>query len=64
VSACQSGDEEQFHDVFARMLDFVRSHGQAVAEDTLAGSDVILPPPDTSIDEAKAEFTGDGLIPG
>ena len=64
VSACESGDEEQFHDVFGRMLDFVRSHGSAVAEDTLAGSDVILPPPDTSMDEARAEFSGDGLIPG
>ncbi len=64
VSACVSGDEEQFHEVFGRMLDFVRTHGQPVAHDTLAGSDVILPPPDTSIEEAKAEFTGDGLIPG
>ena len=27
-------------------------------------SDVILPPPDVSLEEAKAEFSGEGLIPG
>jgi hypothetical protein len=30
----------------------------------LVGSDVILPPPDVSLEEAKAEFTGEGLSPG
>ena len=29
----------------------------------LAESDVILPPRDLSLEEAKAEFTGEGLIP-
>jgi hypothetical protein len=64
VSACEAGDEEQFHDTFRRLLDFVRTNGQPVAEDLLAPSDVILPPPDTSLEEARAEFTGEGLIPG
>jgi hypothetical protein len=45
------------------MLGFVRTNGQPVPDDTLAGSDVILPPPDTSVEEARAEFTGEGLIP-
>jgi len=35
-----------------------------VDDDRLEGSDVILPPPDTSLEEARAEFTGEGLIPG
>jgi hypothetical protein len=25
---------------------------------------VIIPPPDVSFEEAKAEFSGEGLIPG
>ena len=33
-------------------------------EDELAESDVILPPPDISLEEAAGEFTGEGLIPG
>jgi hypothetical protein len=64
VTACDADDEEQFKAAFARLLDFVRERGKPVAEDTLEGSDVILPPPDTSIEEARADFTGEGLIPG
>jgi hypothetical protein len=35
-----------------------------VPDDELLGSDVILPPADVSLEEAKADFTGEGLIPG
>jgi hypothetical protein len=63
VAACQADDEEQFSQVFQEMLNFVRSQGQPLAEDRLEGSDVILPPPDSTLDEVKEEFTGDGLIP-
>jgi hypothetical protein len=64
VASCASGDEQQFHDTFARLLDFIRTNGRKVPDDELASSDLILPPPDTSLEEARAEFTGEGLIPG
>ncbi len=64
VLACQGSDREQFREAFDRLLDFVRTHGRAVPDDTLAASDVIVPPPDTTLEEARAEFTGEGLIPG
>jgi hypothetical protein len=64
VGACEQGDEEQFNASFNALIDFVRKHGQPVAEDRLEPSDVILPPPDVSFEEAKAEFSGEGLIPG
>jgi hypothetical protein len=64
VAACGAGDEQQFHAVFGRLLEFVRSNGRPVPEDELAPSDLILPPPDVSLEEAKAEFSGEGLIPG
>jgi hypothetical protein len=63
VAACAGGDEQQFHEKFARLLDFVRANGRPVPDDELAGSDLILPPPDTSLEEALKEFTGEGLIP-
>jgi hypothetical protein len=63
VAACQAGDETQFHDVYARLLDHVRSHGRRLGEDYLGGSDLILPPPDVSLAEARTEFSGEGLIP-
>ncbi len=64
VAACNTEDEEHFRDVYSRLLTWVRSNGKAVGEDYLGGSDVILPPPDVSVEEAKAEFSGEGLIPG
>lgn len=64
VSACGAGDEQAFRDVFARLLEYVRTHGVPVAEDQLVGSDIILPPPDVSLAEARTEFQGEGLIPG
>ena len=64
VSACNADDETRFREAFDRLLEFVRSKGQQVGEDELVGSDVILPPPDVSLEEAKAEFSGEGLIPG
>jgi hypothetical protein len=64
VASCDQNDEQQFYENFQRLLEFVRTKGQPVNDDRLEGSDVILPPPDTSFDEARAEFTGEGLIPG
>lgn len=63
VVACQGGDEEHFHDAYARLLELVRTKGRPVEDDLLSGSDLILPPPDISLAEASEEFTGDGLIP-
>ncbi len=64
VSACEAGDEATFRDVFDRLLEYVRTYGKPVADDALFGSDLILPPPDVSLAEAKTEFQGEGLIPG
>ncbi len=64
VEASESGDEDQFSRAFKELIDFVRKNGQPVSEDRLDSSDVILPPPDVSFEEAQAEFSGEGLIPG
>jgi hypothetical protein len=63
VAACEAGDEPRFNDSFTRMIEFVRQ-GHPVGDDDLRPSDVILPPPDVSLQEAKADFSGEGLIPG
>jgi len=64
VAACDAGDGEGFQGTYEKLLSFVRSRGRALDEDELEGSDVILPPPDVSVEEAREEFTGEGLIPG
>jgi hypothetical protein len=63
VAACEGGSEDDYHRTFTALLDFVRSGGERVADDELAGSDLILPPPDLSFAEAGRAFTGEGLIP-
>ncbi len=63
VSAVEGDDEPRFHALFDEMIQLVRAEGHALDENELAGSDVILPPPDLSFAEARGEFTGDGLIP-
>jgi hypothetical protein len=61
--AIEAGDERAFEKAFRELLDYVRSHGALLGEDELEGSDLMLPPPDISLDEARTEFTGEGLIP-
>jgi hypothetical protein len=64
VAACQSGDEARFTATYAKLLELIRSKGRPLEDDDLQGSDLILPPPDVTLEEAAAEFSGEGLIPG
>jgi hypothetical protein len=63
VAAVDAGDEQRFRSAYDELLAFVRANGTPFTEDELAGSDLILPPPDISLTEAQSEFTGAGLIP-
>jgi hypothetical protein len=63
VAAVEAGDEPRFHELFDAMLALVRTDGVRLADEELEESDVIIPPPDLTFEQAKHEFTGDGLIP-
>jgi len=63
VSAVEEGDEVGFRELWSQMLELVASDGNALDDDELVESDVILPPRDVTFQEAKGEFTGEGLIP-
>lgn len=63
VAAVEAGDEARFMELFGEMIALIRAEGAPLPADELHGSDVIVPPPDTSFEEARHEFTGDGLIP-
>jgi hypothetical protein len=62
-ASCDGEDEQAFEASYAKLLDFIRTKGHPVDEDHLGGSDLILPPPDVTLDEARAEFRGTGLLP-
>ncbi len=63
VAAVEAGDEARFQELFGQMIELVRTDGEPMGDDELLESDVIMPPPDVTLAEAAAEFTGDGLIP-
>jgi hypothetical protein len=63
VRAIGAGDEDGFHKAFDELLAKVRDEGRELDDDSLKGSDLILPPSDTSFEEAKREFSADGIIP-
>lgn len=63
VAAVEADDQGAFAELWGQMLALVETDGEAIADDELLASDVILPPRDVSFAEAAAEFSGDGLIP-
>ena len=63
VAAVEQGDETGFKELWSQMLELVASDGNALDDEELVESDVILPPRDITFHEARGEFTGDGLIP-
>jgi hypothetical protein len=63
VAAAQAGDEAKFKELWEQILSLVTNECRPLADDELVESDVILPPRDVTLEEAREEFTGEGLIP-
>jgi hypothetical protein len=63
VAALDRGDEDEFRGRLAELAETVRSSGQRLDDADLHPSDLIVPPDDLSLDEARELFSGDGLIP-
>lgn len=63
VAAVEADDQAKFTATFEALLAFVRERGTPHDDDDLRGSDVIIPPADTTLAEAEADFSGEGLIP-
>ncbi|MBI4317707.1 MAG: hypothetical protein HY675_04385 [Chloroflexi bacterium] len=64
VNVVASGDQKKYEKLLSQMIDLVRKKGQPLKPDEIVESELILPSPDTTLEEAKSLFTGDGLIPG
>ena len=63
MGALERGDEAALGSLLARMADAVRESGERLPDEDLSPSDAIVPPADLSLDEARALFTEEGLIP-
>jgi hypothetical protein len=63
VRIVNKGDEKTFKVEFKKLIDTVRKYGKPLSNDILKPSEVIIPPADISIEDAKKIFEGEGLIP-
>ena len=63
VEALDAENEEELDMLLQRMWDLVQTDGERVADNELAPSDLLIPPPDLTLEETKKLFSDDGLIP-
>jgi predicted transcriptional regulator len=63
VGALERGDETELDARLDEMAELVRSSGEALPEDDLSASDVVIPPSDLTLEETRRLFSEDGLIP-
>lgn len=63
VKLVNKGDEKTFKAEFKKLTDTVRKYGKPISHEILKPSDVIIPPADISLEEARRIFRGEGLVP-
>ena len=63
AAALQVGDEAAFRERLEELHAAVREVGQPLEASDLSASDLIVPPVDLSLEEARELFAGEGLIP-
>ena len=61
--ALDRGDESELARYLDEMTALVKRDGEALPDDELSGSDVIVPPSDMTLVETKKFFSDEGLIP-
>ncbi len=64
VEVVEQEDRPQFEALLKQMLDLVRDKGTPVPVDEIVESDLVLPEPDITLEEAEELFTGEGMLPG
>jgi hypothetical protein len=64
VENVQNGEQEEFSSGLAELIGCIQSNGQRVADTELVESDIIVPPPDLTLAEARDVFKGTGLFEG
>jgi hypothetical protein len=61
--AVEAGDEDALRAALEALHDAVRSGGEELGHDHLAPSDLVVPPVDLSLEEARQLLAGDDAIP-
>ncbi len=63
LDAIESDDEATFKSTYRELVDLIHANGERLADEELETSDLLLPPADLTLEEARVEFTGEGLLP-
>jgi hypothetical protein len=63
VAALEKNDETELDARLDEMAELVRSSGEALPEDDLSASDLVIPPSDLTLEETRRLLSEDGLIP-
>lgn len=64
VDAIAKEDGEQFTVLMGRMHKLVHERGKPLPAEEIVESDIILPAADSTMDEVRDMFVGEGMIPG
>ena len=63
VEKIDQEDEPALDRILDEMAQLVRDEGERLSDDDLAPSDLIIPPSDLTLEETRALFSDEGLIP-
>lgn len=63
VQAVEAGDETDLRRLLEAIGQLVREGGERLHDAHLGASDLIIPPADLTLEEARQLFTEEGLIP-
>ncbi len=63
VKIVEKRDEKAFKSEFRKLEDYVHRYGKPIPHEILKPSDIIIPPADITLEEARKIFKGEGLIP-
>jgi hypothetical protein len=64
AAAVAAGDGAAFDRSFGELIGHVRDRGTPVPDGEIVTSDHVLPAADTTLEEARDAFSGEGAIPG
>lgn len=62
VELVEEGKTEEFRDELAKMISEIKEKGEPIEAEEILESDIIVPPGDLSLEEAKAVFKGSGIF--
>ena len=62
TAAMHDGNEAEFHRVLHQIVSFIHDNGRPISHDAVLPSELIVPPDDISLEEARRFFHDDDIM--